>query len=102
MIGTVLTTLTRTALTGVLIEFRLVSKPRLLLLGQGPGQTLFEALPPSLPKAHNVHAPLCMAVAFVPVIGAVANMEPRPLRRRLFIRIRLMLDHVAIKLPFRF
>ena len=48
----------------------------------------------------NVHSPLVMVVALVPLLGGIAYLASRPLRRKLLIR--LMLDQVAIKLPFKF
>ena len=48
----------------------------------------------------NIHSPLVMALALVPLLGGVAYLAARPLRRKLLIR--LMLDQVAIKLPLKF
>ena len=48
----------------------------------------------------NIHSPLVMLLALVPLLGGIAYMAARPLRRKLLIR--LMLDHVAIKLPLKF
>ena len=48
----------------------------------------------------NVHSPLVMVLALVPMLGGIAYMAARPLRRKLLIR--LMLDQVAIKLPLKF
>ena len=48
----------------------------------------------------NVHSPLIMAVALVPILGGIAYLASRPLRRK--VLIRLMLDQVAVKLPFKF
>ncbi len=50
--------------------------------------------------ATNVHSPLVMVLALVPLLGGVAYLAARPLRRKLLIR--LMLDQVAVKLPFKF
>ena len=48
----------------------------------------------------NIHSPLVMVLALVPMLGGIAYMAARPLRRKLLIR--LMLDQVAIKLPLKF
>jgi len=50
-------------------------------------------------KVSNIHSPLVMVVALVPMVGGVAYLASRPLRRKALIR--LMLDQIAIKLPFR-
>ena len=50
-------------------------------------------------EATNIHTPLVMVVALVPLLGGIAYMAARPLRRKLLIR--LMLDQVAIKLPLK-
>ena len=50
-------------------------------------------------KATKIHTPLVMVLSLVPGFGAVAYMASRPLRRKLMVR--LMLDQIAIKLPFR-
>ena len=47
----------------------------------------------------NIHSPLVMVLALVPLLGGIAYMAARPLRRKLLIR--LMLDQAAIKLPFK-
>jgi hypothetical protein len=47
----------------------------------------------------RVHTPLVMAFALVPGFGGISYMLSRPLRRRQLIR--LMLDQMANKLPFR-
>jgi len=47
----------------------------------------------------TIHSPLVMVLALVPLLGGVAYMASRPLRRKALIR--LMLDQIAIKLPFR-
>jgi|GEM_PF-549380 len=47
----------------------------------------------------NIHNPLVMAMSIVPGFGAVAYLAARPLRRKLLIR--LMVDQIALKLPFR-
>ncbi len=49
--------------------------------------------------ATNVHSPLVMVLAVVPLLGGIAYLAARPLRRKLLIR--LMLDQVAIKLPLK-
>ncbi len=48
----------------------------------------------------NIHSPLVMVLALVPLLGGIAYMAARPLRRKLLFR--LMLDQVAIKLPLKF
>ncbi len=55
--------------------------------------------PKTAAKVSNIHSPLVMVLALVPLLGGVAYMASRPLRRRALIR--LMLDQIAIKLPFR-
>ena len=50
-------------------------------------------------KTANIHTPLVMAVSVLPMVGAVAYLAARPLRRRRLAR--LMIDQVASKLPFR-
>ena len=50
-------------------------------------------------KTSNIHTPLVMALSIVPGFGAIAYLAARPLRRRLLIR--LVLDQIAWKLPFR-
>ena len=57
---------------------------------------------PSAPPADNgsaIHTPLVMALALIPGLGGVAYLASRPLRSRLLIR--LVLDQLAWKLPFR-
>ena len=51
-------------------------------------------------EATNIHTLLVMVLAIVPLLGGIAYMAARPLRRK--ILIRLMLDEVAIKLPLKF
>ena len=51
------------------------------------------------PRPTNIHSPLVMVLALIPGVGAVAYLAARPLRRKLLVR--LMLDQVAWKLPFR-
>ena len=51
-------------------------------------------------EATNIHSPLVMMLALVPLLGGIAYMAARPLRRK--VLIRLMLDQVAVKLPLRF
>ncbi len=48
-------------------------------------------------KPANIHSPLVMVVALVPMLGGIAYGASRPLRSRLIIR--LILDQIAIKLP---
>ena len=50
-------------------------------------------------RPSNIHTPLVMAIALIPGFGAGAYMAARPLRKRLLVR--LMLDQLACKLPFR-
>lgn len=50
-------------------------------------------------KPSNIHSPVVMAIALVPALGAVAYGASRPLRRKLIIR--LLLDQIALKLPFK-
>ena len=50
-------------------------------------------------KATNVHTPLVMGLALLPLVGGAAYLASRPLRRKLVVL--LMLDQMAIKLPFR-
>ena len=47
----------------------------------------------------NIHTPLVMVLALIPGLGSVAYFASRPLRRKLLVR--LLLDEVAWKLPFR-
>ncbi len=56
--------------------------------------------PKAAGKVTNIHSPLVMVLALVPLLGGIAYMAARPLRRKLLIR--LMLDQVAIKLPLKF
>ena len=46
----------------------------------------------------NVHTPLVMLIALLPIFGALAYLGSRPLRNRLLAR--LMLDQAAYKMPF--
>ena len=46
----------------------------------------------------NIHTPLVMLLTLIPVVGSVAYLAARPLRRKLLVR--LMLDEVGWKLPF--
>ncbi len=55
--------------------------------------------PKTSAKVSNIHSPLVMVVALVPLLGGIAYLASRPLRRKALIR--LMLDQIAIKLPFR-
>ena len=47
----------------------------------------------------NIHSPLVMMISLVPGLGTLAYLAARPLRNRLLIR--LVLDQVGWKLPFR-
>jgi hypothetical protein len=49
--------------------------------------------------ATNVHTPVVMGVALVPLVGGAAYLASRPLRRELLVLV--MLDQMAVKLPFR-
>ena len=53
----------------------------------------------SAQRVPNIHTPLVMVLALVPAFGAVAYLAARPLRKK--ILVRLILDQVAGKLPFR-
>ncbi len=55
--------------------------------------------PKTAARVSNIHSPLVMILALVPLLGGIAYMASRPLRRKALIR--LMLDQIAIKLPFR-
>ena len=50
-------------------------------------------------RPSNIHTPLVMVIALIPGFGAGAYMTARPSRKRLLVR--LMLDQLAFKLPFR-
>ena len=50
-------------------------------------------------KVANIHTPLVMLLALVPLVGSAAYLAARPLRYKLLVR--LMLDEVGCKLPFR-
>ena len=63
-------------------------------------QRLFRRSKSAGPRLENIHNPLVMFIALIPGFGAVAYLGARPLRQKLLIR--LMLDQVAVKLPFRF
>ncbi len=60
---------------------------------------LLRRAPKAAGEATNIHSPLVMVLALVPLLGGIAYMAARPLRRKLLIR--LMLDQVAVKLPFK-
>ncbi len=47
----------------------------------------------------NIHTPLVMVLSLLQAFGAVAYLAARPLRNKLLIR--LMLDQMAWKLPFK-
>ena len=51
------------------------------------------------PKPTNIHSPLVMLLALVPILGAVAYLASRPLRQS--ILIRLIMDETAWRLPFK-
>lgn len=53
----------------------------------------------SVGQACNIHTPLVMVLALVPGLGGVAYLAARPLRNKLLAR--LLLDQIALKLPFR-
>ena len=60
-------------------------------IGHGPG---------SAPeRGPNIHNPLVMLLSLIPGLGAVAYLASRPMRRK--ILVRLMLDQIAWKLPFK-
>ena len=50
-------------------------------------------------EGYNIHTPLVMVLALLPAFGAVAYLAARPLRNKLLVR--LMLDQMAWKLPFK-
>ena len=50
-------------------------------------------------RASNVHSPLVMAISIIPGFGALAYVAARPLRHKLLVR--LVLDQIATKLPFK-
>jgi len=50
-------------------------------------------------EGYNIHTPLVMVLSLIPAFGAVAYLAARPLRNKLLIR--LMLDQMAWKLPFK-
>ena len=60
---------------------------------------LLRRAPKTAEKVSNIHSPLVMVIALAPMLGGVAYVAARPLRRK--ILIRLMLDQIAIKLPFK-
>ena len=47
----------------------------------------------------NIHTPVVMALSLVPGLGGISYLAARPLRQKLLIR--LVLDQIALKLPFR-
>ena len=63
------------------------------------GRRFRRGISESTRKSRGIHTPLVMVLALVPGFGAVAYMASRPLRRKLLVR--LMLDQIALKLPFR-
>ena len=50
-------------------------------------------------KTTNIHTPAVMVLALLPAFGGVAYLASRPLRKRALVR--LMLDQIAISLPFK-
>ena len=50
-------------------------------------------------EGYNIHTPLVMVLSLLPAFGAVAYLAARPLRNRLLVR--LMMDQIAWKLPFK-
>ena len=50
-------------------------------------------------EGSNIHTPLVMVLSILPAFGAVAYLAARPLRNNLLIR--LMVDQMAWKLPFK-
>ncbi|MCH8205553.1 MAG: phosphatase PAP2 family protein [Chloroflexi bacterium] len=50
-------------------------------------------------KASNIHTPAVMFLALLPALGGVAYLASRPLRKR--VMVRLMLDQIAVSLPFK-
>ena len=50
-------------------------------------------------KVSDIHNPLVMMLSILPGIGTVAYLAARPLRRKLLVR--LILDQIAWKLPFK-
>ena len=63
------------------------------------GRRLFHRTTSPAGKVSNIHSPLVMVLALVPGFGAIAYLAARPLRKKLLVR--LMLDQIAWKLPFR-
>ncbi len=66
---------------------------------KGQAGRLLRRGPRTAARVSNIHSPLVMVLALIPLLGGVAYMASRPLRRKALIR--LMLDQIAIKLPFR-
>ena len=50
-------------------------------------------------RASDIHNPVVMLLSLIPGLGSVAYLASRPMRRK--ILVRLMLDQIAWKLPFR-
>ena len=50
-------------------------------------------------KVSNIHTPAVMVLALLPALGGVAYLASRPLRKR--VMVRLMLDQIAVSLPFK-
>jgi len=47
----------------------------------------------------NIHTPLVMLIALIPILGGAAYLASKPLRRK--ILVRLILDQTGQKLPFK-
>ena len=50
-------------------------------------------------KVSNIHTPAVMFLALLPAFGGVAYLASRPLRKR--VMVRLMMDQIAVSLPFK-
>ena len=60
----------------------------------------YRLLRPAAAKGRvNIHTPLVMAIAIIPVFGGVAYLASRPLRRGRLVRV--IFDQAALKLPFK-
>ena len=53
----------------------------------------------SVGQPYNIHTPLVAVLALIPAFGGVAYLASRPLRNSLLVR--LLLDQIAWKLPFK-
>ena len=60
---------------------------------------LLRRRPKTAARVSNIHSPLVMVLALIPLLGGIAYMASRPLRGKALTR--LMMDQIAIKLPFR-